>query len=111
MVVPLVVVGNGAAAAALKRQPRLGAVQPQESGSFRLPKHDGMSMRIKVEADDVAQLCGARQIRCTQLTLMPICAAIAGGAADLREVGWGRAGLRPAFVFPVIQIIPPDRPP
>jgi hypothetical protein len=54
----LVVVGNGAAAAALERQARLGAVERLDLALLIDRKHDGMGRWIDVEPDDVAQLGG-----------------------------------------------------
>ena len=95
--VPLVVVGHGAGAALLHRQAGLGAVERLDLALLVDREHDGVRRRIDVEPDDVAQLVGEvrvvgeleagargaaagrapRQMRCTELTLMPAALAIA----------------------------------
>ena len=54
--VALVVVGQGAAAPALERQARLGAVERLDLALLIHRKHHGMGRRIDVEADNVARL-------------------------------------------------------
>ena len=55
--VALVVVGHGAAAALLHRQPRLGAVERLDLALLVDRQHDGMRRRIDVEADDLRAAC------------------------------------------------------
>ena len=93
--VALVIVGHGSGAALLHRQARLGAVERLDLAFFVERQDDGVGRRIDVEPDDVAQLldefgsleslnwrtrCGcspwARQMRWTELTLMPTASAI-----------------------------------
>ena len=110
--VALVVVGHGAGAALLHRQAGLGAVERLDLALLVDRQHDGVGGRIDIEADDVAQLarrtsgsfeslncrtrCGcspcARQMRWTELTLMPVafaimapvqCVASPGGSASV----------------------------
>ncbi len=52
----LVVMRHGAAAAAFERQTWLGAVERLDLALFVHRQHHGMSRRVDVEADDVAQL-------------------------------------------------------
>ncbi len=59
--VALVVMRHGAAAPALERQPRLGAVERLDLALFVHRQHHGMGRRVEVEADDVAQL--GREVR------------------------------------------------
>src|SRR5687768_14269445 len=94
--VPDVVVGHGAAPPLLDGQPWLGAVKRLDLALLVHREDDGMGRRIDVEPDDVAQLgancgsleslnrrnrCGwspcARQMRRTELGLMPTTSAIA----------------------------------
>jgi hypothetical protein len=94
--VALVVMGHGAAASALERQAGLGAVERLDLTLFGDRQDNRMRRRIDIQADNVGSLaakcgsldslncrsrCGcspwARQMRCTELTLMPTCAAIA----------------------------------
>jgi len=82
--VPLVVVGHGAGAALLKRQPRLRSVQRLDLALFIDTQHQGLVRRVEVEPHNVGNLlaelgivgrlkvfikCGfspcAAQMRCT----------------------------------------------
>ena len=109
---PLVVVGHGAKTALFHRQAGLGAVERLDLRLFVDREHDGMGRRVDVEPDHIAQFatksgsfeslncrtrCGrspcARQMRCTELTLMPVALAImaatqwvasAGGSLSVR---------------------------
>lgn len=53
---PLVVVGHGAEPSLLHRQAGLGAVERLDLALLVDRQHDGVSRRIDIEADDVAQL-------------------------------------------------------
>ena len=59
--VTLVVVGNGAGASLLHRQPRLGAVQRLDLAFLIDRENDGVVGRIDVEADDLFEL--GRELR------------------------------------------------
>ena len=60
--VPDVVVRHGAATPLLQRQPGLGAIERLDLALFVHRKHDGMSGRIDVKADDIAQLGGELRV-------------------------------------------------
>ena len=56
--VALVVVGHGAAATGLDRQPGLGAVERLDLAFLVDRQHDRMGRRIEIEADDIDELGG-----------------------------------------------------
>ena len=112
--VALIIVGHGAAAAWLQRQARLGAVERLDLPLLVDAEHDRMRRRIDVEADDVAQLgdelgvvrqlelahpvrlqAVARQMRCTELTLMPAASAIAAPVQWVASPGGSPWSARP----------------
>ena len=112
--VPLVVVRHGAGAALLHRQAGLGAVERLDLALLVDRQHDGMGGRIDVEPDHVAQLVGevrvvgelelltrcgarpwARQMRCTEETLMPtVCLAIMAAVQWVASRGGSVSGQR-----------------
>ena len=108
----LVIMCHGAAAALLHGQTRLGAVECLDLALFINRQHDGVGWRVDIEHDDLVPLSGElwtigqlelarpmrrrpclRQMRCTELTLMPVSLAIAaavqcvvspGGSSSVR---------------------------
>jgi len=99
--VALVVVRHGPGAALLQGEPRLGAVQRLNLGLLVNAEHDRVGRRIDIQTDDVAHFsanfgsfeslkvrmrCGARpwarQMRCTEVRLIPTALAIS------RPVQW-----------------------
>ena len=66
---PLVIVGHGAGAAFLHRQPRLGAIQRLDLALFIDREHEGVVRRIDIEPDDVLELgCELRIVGQLELT-------------------------------------------
>ena len=95
------------------RQAGLGAVERLDLALLVDRQHDGVGRRIDVEADDVAQLgdelgsldslnwrtrCGARpcarQMRCTEETLIPAALAMAAAVQCVASPGGSLGGQR-----------------
>ena len=60
--VPLIIVGHGAGASLLHRQPRLGAVQRLNLALLIDGQHNGVVRRIDVKSDDVLELGGKLRV-------------------------------------------------